>query len=51
MLQPYNGDNSRPVWCGTVCEGDVDQTQAFIQAANMEGFQSPEHRCEEDSGY
>lgn len=51
ILQPYNSDNSRPIWCGPVCNGDLNQTQAFINAANMNGFKSPKHLCDVDPGY
>ncbi|KAI1141355.1 hypothetical protein F5Y05DRAFT_409909 [Hypoxylon sp. FL0543] len=44
ILQDY-GDNSRPVWCGPVCNGDWAKTSRFINAANMGGFKSPKHLC------
>jgi hypothetical protein len=44
ILQPY-GQNSRPVWCGPICNGDNQTTYDFIKAANMQGFQSPKHLC------
>lgn len=47
ILQPY-GHDSRPCWCGAICDGDVQKTQDFIKAANMEGFKSPKHLCDED---
>ena len=48
ILQPYDQE-SRPVWCGPICSGSVQQTQAFIQAANMVGFESPRHLCPGDT--
>lgn len=50
ILQPY-GHDSRPCWCGAVCSGDLQKTRDFIKAANMGGFQSPKHLCDEDPGY
>ncbi|KAG4440634.1 hypothetical protein IFR05_003893 [Cadophora sp. M221] len=50
ILQDY-GHDSRPVWCGPVCNGDLTTTQNFIKAANMEGFRSPKHLCPSDPGY
>jgi hypothetical protein len=49
ILQPY-GHESRPVWCGDLC-GDADKTKAFIDAAQMDGFQSPWHLCESKPSY
>ena len=50
ILQPY-GHDSRPVWCGPICDGDLDKTKDFIKATHMDGFQSPKHLCEVDPGY
>ncbi|KAI2792241.1 hypothetical protein POX_b02278 [Penicillium oxalicum] len=50
ILQNY-GHDSRPVWCGPICGGDIQKTRDFIKAANMEGFQSPKHLCDVDPGY
>ena len=50
ILQPY-GHDSRPVWCGPICSGSLDQTKAFITAAQMTNFQSPKHLCPNDPGY
>ncbi|KAJ5604920.1 hypothetical protein N7510_010074 [Penicillium lagena] len=50
ILQPYNHE-SRPVWCGPICNGDLQTTQEFINATNMYGFQSPKHLCPSDPGY
>ncbi|KAJ5824366.1 hypothetical protein N7447_006706 [Penicillium robsamsonii] len=50
ILQPY-GHDSRPVWCGPICNGDVQTTQDFIKAANMDGFKSPKHLCEDQPDY
>ncbi|KAJ5175330.1 uncharacterized protein N7482_001207 [Penicillium canariense] len=50
ILQPY-GHDSRPVWCGAICGGDVQKTKDFIHAANMDGFMSPKHLCPTDAGY
>lgn len=50
ILQPYNSDNSRLIWCGSVCDGDLAQTQAFIAAAQMTDFQSPKYQCDTDPG-
>ena len=41
ILQPYNGDNSRPIWCGPICGGNLTTTQAFIATAQMTGWDSP----------
>lgn len=50
ILQPY-GHDSRPVWCGPICSGDAEKTKAFIDAANMGGFESPKRLCGQDPGY
>ncbi|KAJ5389493.1 uncharacterized protein N7496_000561 [Penicillium cataractarum] len=50
ILQPY-GHDSRPVWCGPICGGDLQKTKDFIHAANMDGFQSPKHLCNSSPGY
>ncbi|KAJ5096138.1 hypothetical protein NUU61_005494 [Penicillium alfredii] len=50
ILQPY-GHDSRPVWCGPICGGDLQKTKDFINAANMGGFKSPKHLCDQDPGY
>ncbi|KAI5457856.1 hypothetical protein BGZ63DRAFT_433443 [Mariannaea sp. PMI_226] len=44
ILQPYGG-NSRPMWCGPICKNDHTVTQAFINAAHMDEFQSPKYQC------
>lgn len=48
ILQPY-GHESRPVWCGPICDGNITKTRAFIHAANMENFESPVHFCDNDN--
>ena len=48
ILQDYDHD-SRPVWCGPICKGDVQTTKDFIHAANMDGFESPRHLCDDDN--
>ncbi|KAL6718497.1 hypothetical protein ACLMJK_004589 [Lecanora helva] len=45
ILQPY-GHDSRPNWCGPICSGDLQKTRDFIHAANMDGFKSPKHLCD-----
>ncbi len=50
ILQPY-GHNMRPNWCGPVCNGDIQKTRDFINAANMKNFKSPKHMCSRDPGY
>ena len=50
ILQPW-GHDFRPHWCGLVCSGNRQQTQDFINAANMLHFQSPKHMCKKDPGY
>lgn len=50
ILQPY-GHDSRPVWCGAICGGDLQKTKDFIHAANMDGFNSPKHLCKSAPGY
>lgn len=50
ILQPY-GHDSRPMWCGPVCSGNLTQTKAFIHAAKMDNFQSPKHLCDYPPGY
>ena len=50
ILQPW-GHNYRPWWCALVCSGNQQQTQDFINAANMLHFQSPKHMCDKDPGY
>ena len=48
ILQPY-GHESRPVWCGPICDGDIPKTRAFIHAANMDNFESPRHYCDDET--
>ena len=48
ILQDY-GHDSRPLWCGPICSGSIQQTQAFISAANMNNFESPTHLCPDDT--
>ncbi|KAM0319200.1 hypothetical protein ACHAPQ_010432 [Fusarium lateritium] len=50
ILQPY-GHDSRPIWCGPICKGDLQTTKDFIHAANMDGFKSPKHMCLPSPGY
>jgi hypothetical protein len=50
ILQDY-GHDSRPVWCGPICDNDLEKTKLFINATLMEGFQSPRHLCSSDPGY
>ncbi|KAI4253819.1 MAG: hypothetical protein LQ352_003460 [Teloschistes flavicans] len=50
ILQPYDHD-SRPVWCGPVCTGNLQTTKDFIAAANMNNFDSPKHLCDQPPGY
>ena len=50
ILQPW-GHDYRPHWCALVCSGNAQQTQDFINAANMLHFQSPKHMCNHDPGY
>jgi hypothetical protein len=50
ILQPY-GHDSRPIWCGPVCKGDLQTTKDFIHAANMDGFKSPKQMCLPSPGY
>ncbi|KAI9799090.1 MAG: hypothetical protein M1833_004284 [Piccolia ochrophora] len=50
ILQDY-GHESRPVWCGPICDGDLQKTKDFIHAANMDNFKSPKHLCKEQPGY
>ena len=51
ILQPYNGDNSRPIWCGPICGSNLTTMQAFIAAAQMTNFDSPKHACTSSPGY
>ena len=51
ILQPYNGDNSRPIWCGRMCGVNSTTTQAFIAAAQMTNFDSPKQACSSSPGY
>ncbi|KAJ9492066.1 hypothetical protein VN97_g1169 [Penicillium thymicola] len=44
VLQPYSKD-SRPNWCGPICEGDHQKTVDFINTAQMGGVQSPIYQC------
>ncbi|KAJ5156706.1 hypothetical protein N7492_009509 [Penicillium capsulatum] len=44
VLQPY-GKDSRPNWCGPICEGDHQKTIDFINAAQMGGVLSPKYQC------
>ena len=48
ILEDY-GHDSRPVWCGPICDGDVQKTRDFIHAANMDNFESPRHLCDDDA--
>jgi hypothetical protein len=50
ILQDY-GHDSRPVWCGPICDNDLEKTKLFINATLMEGFQSPRHLYSSDPGY
>jgi hypothetical protein len=50
ILQDY-GHESRPNWCGPICNNDLNTTKAFISAANMVNFKSPYHMCSQDPGY
>ncbi|KAL8692827.1 MAG: hypothetical protein Q9218_002210 [Villophora microphyllina] len=50
ILQPYDHD-SRPMWCGPVCTGDMQTTKDFIAATNMNNFDSPKHLCDTPPGY
>ncbi|KAJ5579994.1 uncharacterized protein N7459_005979 [Penicillium hispanicum] len=50
ILQPY-GHDSRPCWCGAICDGDIQKTRDFISATNMNGFKSPKHLCDKAPGY
>ncbi|KAI6086969.1 hypothetical protein F4821DRAFT_237314 [Hypoxylon rubiginosum] len=47
ILEEYD-KNARPCWCGPICSNDWDKTKRFINAANMGGFQSPKHVCQEN---
>lgn len=47
VLQPY-GSQNKPVWCGPVCDGDIEKMRAFIHAANMDGFEGPTHWCDDE---
>ncbi|KAF6239129.1 hypothetical protein HO173_003002 [Letharia columbiana] len=49
ILQPYIGDNSRPLWCGPVCGGNLTTTQAFNAAAQMTKFDSPKQAFRKES--
>ena len=51
ILQPHNGDNRRPVWCGPICGGNLNTAQAFIAAAQMTDFDSPKQACSSSPGY
>ena len=51
ILQPYIGDNSRPLWCGPVCGGNLTTTQAFNAAEQMTKFDSPKQACSWSPGY
>ncbi|KAF2137405.1 uncharacterized protein K452DRAFT_329273 [Aplosporella prunicola CBS 121167] len=44
ILEEYDED-ARPVWCGPICSNDWEKTKRFINAANMDGFESPKHLC------
>lgn len=44
ILQPY-GHESRPVWCGPICENDHQKTSDFLDAVQMRGLDSPRHLC------
>lgn len=44
VLQPYSKD-SRPNWCGPICEGDHQKTVDFINTAQLDGVQSPIYQC------
>lgn len=44
ILQDY-GHESRPKWCGNICNGDAKATADFYHAANMDNFKSPTHGC------
>ena len=46
ILQDY-GHDSRPMWCGPVCSGDLQRTKDFIHAANMDNFESSRHLCDD----
>ena len=48
IIEDYGHDN-RPMWCGPICDGDVQKTRDFIHAANMDNFQSPRHICSDDT--
>ncbi|CAL8578177.1 hypothetical protein XPA_003976 [Xanthoria parietina] len=50
ILQGHDHD-ARPNWCGPVCTGDLETTRQFIEAANMQNFESPKVLCEGDPGY
>lgn len=34
ILKPYGWD-SRPMWCGNICDNDEATTNAFFEAANL----------------
>ena len=51
ILQPRNGNNSRLVWCGPICGGNLTTAQAFIAAAQMTDFDSPKQACSSSPGY
>lgn len=51
ILQRYNGENSRPIWCGPVCGGNLTTTQAFTAAVQMTNFDSPKQAFSSSRGY
>ena len=52
MLTPYSTDDKeeRQWWCGPVCDGDINRTRRFIEAANMHSFDSFHYNCEHGHG-
>ncbi|KAI9827477.1 MAG: hypothetical protein M1832_004827 [Thelocarpon impressellum] len=45
ILKKYDGNKSRPHWCGSICSNDEEKTKRFIAAAQMNNFKSPKHYC------
>ena len=53
ILRPYTTEDHehRAHFCGPIAEGDVSITRHWFQKANMHGFKSPVHECDDIEPY